>query len=165
MELKTGDILHCTGYGFPSGIIKWLTKSKFSHTAVFISIWGQPYIIDVQSKGVIPKPFDYWEKKYAYEYIVSRDETLDEKEWALRAMSKVGMTSYDYINLVVRQVIYRLWLKLTGWHLWIKVKSEEHEMVCSEYVAWTHKITDWGKASPQDVYQYCINNPNIKTII
>ncbi len=164
MELKTGDILHCTGYGFISSIIKWLTKSKLSHTACFISIWGQPYIIDAQSKGVSVKPFKAWTDKYVYEYTVSRKKGLDEKEWALRAMSKVGMTSYDYYNLVIRQVIYRLWFKLTGWHLWIKVKSEEHEMVCSEYVAWTHEISEWEKASPEDIYQYCINNPNIKTI-
>jgi len=40
MELKTGDILNCTGKKLLSKIIKMFTKSRFSHTAIFIEIWG-----------------------------------------------------------------------------------------------------------------------------
>ena len=50
-ELKTGDVLHCRGKSLLSKIIRWATKSEINHTALFIWIWGEPYIIDAQDNG------------------------------------------------------------------------------------------------------------------
>lgn len=60
--LKTGDILHCSGKKLLSRLIKKATKSKFSHSAVFIEIWGQPYILDAQIDGVNVRPLNDWLK-------------------------------------------------------------------------------------------------------
>ena len=50
--LKTGDVLHCRGKKLISKMIRWATKSQINHTALFILIWGEPYIIDAQDNGV-----------------------------------------------------------------------------------------------------------------
>ena len=152
---KTGDVLHCSGKRLISKLIRWATKSKFNHTALYIEIWGQPYIIDAQDNGVNIKPFDQWEKEYGYKYIVTRPPyDQDEKRVAVKAMSKVGLTAYDFEGLLIKQPIELL----TG--RWRKKKNdrEQEKMYCSEFVAWVYYISDSYKTSPADFLEYCKKN-------
>jgi hypothetical protein len=71
-NLKTGDILHCTGKRLLSRLIRKFTKSKFSHSALFIEIWGQPYIIDAQRDGVHVRPWNDWCNQYNYTILAHR---------------------------------------------------------------------------------------------
>jgi hypothetical protein len=87
-KLVTGDILHCTGKRPLSKLIRFFTKSKFSHTALFIRIWDQPYVIDAQKDGVNVRPWEEWIKEYDYSFIVSRSSLCDEKE--LEQCQKLG---------------------------------------------------------------------------
>lgn len=152
-RFKTGDVLHCRGKRLLSKLIMWATESRWSHTAIFIEVWGQPYIIEAQGNGVNLKPFDQWEKKYGYYYEVSRNPfEFDAKKFSLYATSKVGTTGYDFLSLLVRQP----WRILTGSY---KVRKDEYEkMYCSEYVMWTHGIETAYRMSPQDVWDYCEDN-------
>lgn len=154
-ELKPGDILHCSGSRVISKLIKMFTKSKFSHTALYLEIWGQPYIIDAQKDGVNVRPFEEWSKKYNYSYTVSRDNSLDSdkiKELCKRALSKTGHTAYDIESLILRQP----WKLLTG--KWKEVGNNEEKMYCSEFVAWVYQVPDYFKMSPEDLYDWCVRH-------
>lgn len=156
-NLKTGDILHCRGKGFLSWMIRWITNSEFNHTAVYIEIWGQPYIIEAQKNGVNVKHYDGWIRKYGYYYEAHRKPFyFDQREYSTRAMRKVGLTGYDFGGVIFRQP----WLIITGnWH---KKRNEGEKMYCSEYVMWTHGVVESYKMSPDDVYQYCKRESWIK---
>jgi hypothetical protein len=149
-RLKTGDILHCSGKRLLSKIIKKLTRSKFSHSALFIEIWGQPYVIDAQSDGVNVRPFDEWLKKYDYNFIVHRfSGELDRMALSKRAMTKVGHTGYDIEGLVIKQPIKIL----TG--TWKEKGDTTERMYCSEYVAWVYGVEKSYRMSPEDLYLWC----------
>jgi len=152
-NLKTGDILHCTRDKFLSRVIKYFTKSRFSHTALFIEIWGQPYIIDAQKDGVNVRPFDAWREKYDYSIIVHRSASeFDSIAFSKRAMTKVGNTAYDFEGLILKQP----WKLLTG--SWKNKGNEDQRMYCSEYVAWVYVVEKSYHMSPEDVYQWCKQN-------
>lgn len=128
----------------------WATKSKWSHTAIYIEIWGRPYIIEAQKNGVNVKEYSEWLRKYGYYFEVSRNPHLtDYKLYSINAMSKVGVTGYDFVSLLIRQPL----LIITG--KWRKRKFEEDRMYCSEYALWTHDIEKSYRMSPQNVYDYC----------
>lgn len=155
MNLKPGDILHCSGNRLISKLIKKFTKSKFSHTALYIEIWDQPYVIDAQKDGVNVRPFKDWMDKYNYSFVVSRDTTLSEyhtKQLSKRALLKTGHTAYDLESLLLRQP----WKLLTG--KWKTAKNEEEKMYCSEFVAWVYEIPNYYKMSPEDLYDWCVQH-------
>jgi len=151
--LKTGDILHCSGKKLLSRLIKKATKSKFSHSAVFIEIWGQPYILDAQIDGVNVRPLNDWLKKYNYNITVHRSSNLvNEKTFAQRALTKVGHTAYDFESLLIRQPIELL----TG--KWVEKGDTTKAMYCSEYIAWIYGVEKAYRFSPQDLYDWCKAN-------
>lgn len=149
-RLKTGDILHCSGKRLLSRLIKKFTRSKFSHSALFIEIWGQPYVIDAQADGVNVRPFDEWQKKYNYDIIVNRfSGELDREALSKRAMTKVGHTGYDIEGLIIRQP-HKL---ITG--EWKEKGDTTERMYCSEYVAWVYGVEKSYRMSPEDLYLWC----------
>lgn len=152
-NLKTGDVLHCRGKRLLSRLIMWTTKSKWSHTAIFIEIWGQPFILEAQREGVRPINYYEWLKKYGYYFEVSRNEYLmvNDHDWSLHAMSKSGVAGYDFVSLLIRQPIHLL----TG--KWKKQKVEDDRMYCSEYAMWCHYVTKSYRMTPQHVYEYTHN--------
>jgi len=152
-SLKTGDILHCSGKKLLSRLIKKATKSKFSHSAVFIEIWGQPYVLDAQKDGVNVRPLNDWLEKYNYNITVYRSSNLvNEKTFAQRALTKVGHTAYDFESLLIRQPIELL----TG--KWVEKGDTTKAMYCSEYIAWIYGVEKAYKFSPQDLYEWCKAN-------
>jgi uncharacterized protein YycO len=155
---KTGDILHCTGKRLLSKLIRKFTKSQFSHTALFIEIWGQPYIIDAQKDGVNVRPWNEWVKEYNYKIVAHRSQdTIDSHALSKRALTKVGHTAYDIESLLFRQPLKLL----TG--KWDIKKDEDNKMYCSEYVAWVYGVEKSYRMSPEDVYQWCLIN-NFKEV-
>jgi hypothetical protein len=158
--LKTGDILHCSGKKLLSRLIKKFTKSEFSHTALFIEIWGQPYVIDAQKDGVNLRPWDAWMKQYDYDIVVHRSSDLVvEKTFAQRALTKVGHTAYDFEGLLVRQPVELA----TG--EWVEKGNTTDRMYCSEYVAWVYGIEKAYRFSPQDLYEWCKSNHFYQIVI
>jgi hypothetical protein len=158
MFFKTGDIFHCKSNGFIGRAIRWATKSNINHSAIFIEIWGQAYIIDSQSKGTNLIPFAEWTDKWKYKYIVHRDPHLtDHKQFAIRALSKSGNTGYDFESLLIRQPISLI----TGkWNH--RERKENERMYCSEFAAWTHYIDISYRMTPKDLYNYCKENKYIE---
>lgn len=160
-KLKTGDILHCTGKRLISKIIKRLTKSEFSHTAIFIEIWNKPYIIDAQKDGVNIRPFNEWVVDYNYTFKVHRSPNfVNESTFAIRAMSKCGTTAYDLEGLLLKQPFEIL----TGKWKNRGIRKECDKMYCSEYVAWCYGWEDCYRMSPRDVYEKCLKEGFIEII-
>ena len=150
IELKTGDVLHCTGNKLLAKAIMKATKSSVSHTALFVEIWGRPYIIDAQKDGVNVRPFEAWQKEYNYKYIVHRAPfRFDREEFAVKAMTKVGNTAYDFEGLLIKQPIEIL----TGRYR--RKRNQDERMYCSEFVAWCYGIDDSYRMSPEDLLQWC----------
>jgi len=158
-ELETGDILHCSSDRLIGKLIRKFTKSTFSHSAIFISIWGCPYVIEAQNNGVNVKPWDEWIKKYDYKFVVTRNPLLNnETQFAVNAMTKVGLTAYDFEGLLLRQP----WYLITGkWRN--RGNKESNKMYCSEYVAWAHGIEDYFKMSPESLWEFSKNNHTLIT--
>jgi hypothetical protein len=156
--MRTGDILHCRGNSWISKTIMWFTNSKVSHSALFISVWGNDYILDSQKDGTNLRPFDEWVKKYNYSFTVTEMNIIDENIFAVKVMSKCGCTSYDFELLVLRHPISIVWGKLTGKEFTPKQKkNEDKRMVCSEFVAWAHGLDNPERYTPEKLYQYFIN--------
>lgn len=154
-KLKTGDVLHCRNNRILSRLIRWATRSEWSHTAIFIEVWGQPCVIEAQANGVNVKTFENWQKKYGYTYKVHRDMFIgNDKAFSKRAMSKAGVTGYDLVSLFIRQP----WKIITG--SWRKKPNEGDKMYCSEYVAWCHRIIGHYQMSPDDLHEYLENHEN-----
>lgn len=158
MNLKTGDILNCSGHAPHSKMIMKSTKSKFSHTAIVLVVWGQVYIIDAQSNGVTPKPFEEWQKKYKYTIEVRRAPfPIDEQAFYKKAMSKSGLTAYDWEGLLIKQP----WKLITGsWRH--KGEKEDDKMYCSEFGAWCFDVVESYRMSPQDFYVWQLKNKFLK---
>jgi hypothetical protein len=153
--LKTGDVLHCRGNRLISKLIRWATKSQINHTALFIWIWDEPYIIDAQDNGVNVKPLQSWLDEYKYNFVIHRrPKPIAEKKIATKAMSKVGLTAYDFEGLLIKQPI----ALLTGkWNKKAK-NHEEDKMYCSEFVSWVYGLDESYKMTPKDFLKYCNEN-------
>jgi len=151
-KLKTGDLIFCNRDTLLSRIIRWFTKSEFSHVAVVIEVWGQLYIIDAQKDGVQLRRMDAWLKKYKYKdlRVGRRLGQLNEHAFAMRAMTKCGVTRYDIWSLIFRQPIHIL----TG--KWIGKTKDDDLMYCSDFAGWSHFIEDYEKMSPQDLYNHTL---------
>lgn len=154
MDLKTGDVLNCTGKKLLSKLIRLFTKSKFSHTAVYIEIWGESFIMDAQKDGIQLRTFNKWTKEYNYEYEVRRAPfEINEKNFSKRMTSRLG-TPYDVKSLVIGQPIEIF----TG--KWVTDKHEDYtkKLYCSEFAAWCYGVEDYYKMSPEDFHNWQINN-------
>lgn len=149
-----GDTFHCWRESLIGNMIKKITKSKFSHTALFIRIDGEPFIIDSQADGTQLRHFDKWMAKYEYNFIVMRftASIYPAKTHRQAALRYVGV-KYGYADLL-RHLLYRK----TG--LWLGLDKEHKRMVCSEYRMKVHdEFFDTEdlrieKMSPKDVFEW-----------
>lgn len=158
LNYKTGDVFHCKGKGLISKGIKFFTESDITHSAMFIWIWGEPFIIDSQKDGTNLRPFYKWKEKYDYDYIVTRsNKTLDEKAFALNAMSLSGITGYDFELFVLRYPFSIIRSKITGEDFLPKVvPNETKRMICSEFVAWAHDLLSPSTYTPKRLHEHCV---------
>jgi hypothetical protein len=149
--LKTGDILHCRGRRLISKAIMWATKSNVSHTALFVRLYGLPYVIDSQKDGTNLRPFDEWMEMYNYYFEISRPVKIENQgEFIKRALSKTGNTAYDLEGLLIRQP----WKLITGKWKHKPGKNQDEKMYCSEYVAWVYNFPNHNTLSPREVKEY-----------
>jgi len=151
-NLETGDILHCYKDAFIANHIKAFTKSKYNHTATVLEIYGRLYVIDSQKDGTNIRPLTDWLKKYKYSFDVTKAHFNKRKkeEYSRKALSKAGVTKYDYVSLLLWQPIYIV----TGkWH-GKKEESAQKKMYCSEYIGWLHDVPNYWEKSPQDIFRF-----------
>ncbi|MFN5417666.1 MAG: hypothetical protein ACK5B9_11465 [Flavobacteriia bacterium] len=156
--IQTGDLLHCEGNGIIAKGIKLFTKSKVTHTAVAIRIWGQLFIMDAQNEGVFPRPFNAWMRKYNYKFTVSRSPFhIHEENFAKRMMTMCG-SPYDR----------DLFLKGYPKEIILKRNLEDSfegngKFICSEFAMWCHGVPQPFRYTPKEIVEYC-DNHDWKTI-
>lgn len=160
LNYKTGDLFHCIGHGFLSSAISKATHSIVSHTATFIYVWGKPYIVDSQKDGTNLRPFYEWKRDYNYKYIVTRtNKDFNEKDFAIKALSICGITSYDFALLCLRHPATLAWSAITGKEFVPKkIKGEENRMVCSEAAAWIQGFDNPEQFSPKKLLDFTYKN-------
>lgn len=149
MELQNGDILHCSGNKLLSGIIKHVTNSVFSHTALVLEINGMIFICDSQKDGTRIRSISKWEKDHNYKYVVSRP--INEPKDLINKVEPYLNSRYGFIDLV-RHLIYRYT------KIWLGSRREDKNLVCSEFVMRVYGAKDAYKKTPQDAYTWCLFN-------
>lgn len=150
--LSHGDILHCSSNGFLGRCIKFVTRSTINHTAIVLLIDGEVFISDSQQNGTNLKTLENWNNAYNYQYKIHRYKFNSEK-WGrslrVRALSKIGITGYDFASLLIWQPIYLLTRKWYG----RKEGKAEKRMYCSEYVGYCHDIPEFWKHNPDELFK------------
>lgn len=148
--LKTGDVLLCSGKGFMSSAIRFFTGSFITHTAQVIRIYDKKYIIDAQKDGINVRPINDWQKKYNYCFFIFRniDPAFDKYKFSAKALSKSGITPYDYPSL-----IYQIYYQITKKWIGRTKEKAEKRMYCSEYTAWLLDMDEYWEKSPEDIYE------------
>lgn len=160
MNLKGGDILVCKGHSAISKGILFVTKGKWSHTALFATVWGISGVIEAQANGVNWKQLEIWADKWKYEYVVFRHcSAFDEKELLTKAFSKCGETKYDFWTFLFRipkKIITGKW-KDRG-------EKEDDKMICSEFTGWVWGIPNNESMTPQQQFDYLRKSSDWVTI-
>lgn len=129
-----------------SALIRFFTGASYNHVGVVVRNWDQPFINEAVAKGVIAIPFEH--RFSNQKVLIFRfEKPQDERDFAIKANSKIGKTPYDFVNLFV----WQLWFQLSG--RWIGPTGDESKMVCSEYVAWCYqnRFSSWQKTDPEDI--------------
>jgi hypothetical protein len=156
-NLKPGDILFCSSDRFLGKAIKWATDSEFSHVALYVEVWGVPFVIDAQKDGIQFRMYDQWQNEYGYKVRAFRAPyAIDPKAISLRAATKAGFTAYDFPSLLLRHPIALLSGK------WQERNDSEDMMTCSEFVAWVYAIQRSYRMSPQDLFDWVLLNKFIE---
>jgi hypothetical protein len=153
-DLQPGDILICKGKSWITKGILFVTKGKWSHTALYAEVWNQPGVIEAQRNGVNFKLWDVWREKWGYEYIVFRPIfQFDEKEIMLKAFSKCGETKYDFWKFLIRipkKLFFNKWKD--------KGHREDNKLICSAFTGWVWDLPNWQSMTPHEQFIYLSNN-------
>jgi hypothetical protein len=156
-RLQNGDSLICYSNGWLGRQIQRFTKSGANHAAKVIKVSGVLMVIDSQRNGTNVKTFENWLAEYGYNYRVYRYRYAN-PNWGKaireRALSKAGVTGYDFMSLFVWQP----WYLLTGKWAGRKREQAENRMYCSEYVGWVDELPDWWTLSPADLERFYQNS-------
>ena len=150
MNLKPGDILICKGNSWISKGIMFVTRGKWSHTALYTEVWGQPGIIEAQRNGVNFKLWDVWESKWGYTYKVYRyNFDFNEKGLMIKAFSKCGETKYDFWKFlfrIPRKMFFGKWKD--------KGEKEDDKLICSAFTGWVWDLPGWESMTPDSQDKY-----------
>lgn len=142
--LQDGDVLICTSNRIIPRLIKWATKSKWTHSCQYFIKDGTEGILEAQEKGVHFLTYEDWVKRYNYEYIVYRRRIINLEQLKEKAFSKLGNTGYDYVSFMIKQPIKLL----TGKWVYQGERIEGRAMICSELTAWIEGHRDYYKMTP-----------------
>lgn len=158
-QLQAGDVINMfTPFSFKkpfswlSFLIRKISKSTWSHSAVVIDIWGRTFICEALATGIVVCPIEEWGEEAVVN--VSRAKVpVDKKEFSSRAMSYVGHTGYDYSSLLWYQLLYQItgrWMGHTP-----ASKKTTATFYCSEFAAWLFEpcFPKWYETTPQKVFE------------
>jgi hypothetical protein len=126
VNLKPADIIFWSGTSPISRLIRWVTKSRWSHVAWVVD--GK-YLIEADWMGVVMAPVSEY-LKYPKQVAVKRIIDLpaaDAMDCMNSAMTQLKR-GYDFLLLVeilIKLVFYKRW----------KIRSRKRKFICSELVA------------------------------
>lgn len=152
LELQSGDIiLYHDSLGLQP--VTWLakaiqlfTRSYYNHAGVVISNWNKLFINEARGTGLISRPLENCIERKGCKIMVRRPTyKFWESDLCVRANSKLG-TKYDKEAL-----LDNLWYITFGKWIGRTKQNAESKMVCSEYVAWVHRMNGWWMKNPKDL--------------
>lgn len=145
-KIKDGDIIFINGDSVVSKIIKFFTKSKFSH--VGIAFWLEDRLMMVEAQTGTLRRIINFSSFYNYADITVVSSPKSWNEVSGKALSKVGKAHYSTIEAI--GVGCREFM-LINFNIDLKVIDVRGE-ICSEFVAKTYDL-DEVMISPQKLYE------------
>lgn len=135
-DINDGDVLLFKGHGIISAIIKWKTKSEYSHAGI-VAWWNDRLmVLEAVGKGVVARPISYDLEKYkhAIDYYRLKKEVsiTDQKrtQMVIFAQEQLGK-EYNHFQIFVFFIKLLFGMKLS--------KSDKtnnyNTYFCSQYVA------------------------------
>ena len=161
MELKKNDILVCVGRSALSKAILKATDGQYSHTAQVIELNGELFIFDAQEGGCMPRTIKQWEYDFDYDYVVFRhiQEYRDLSMWFMQFSG----VKYDKKGLAVG-LFKSLVKNIFRTNDTMKEKYRNNGLFwCSELTMKPY-VKNPEQFSPQDVYEWLIDNANFEII-
>jgi hypothetical protein len=132
-------------------LIRKITKTYWNHASFLITLYGQKFILESDIKGVVLIPFKEWvgEKTIMiYEAQLSREDIV-------KAMSKIGVTKYDFASLLW----FGLVRSVTGRYYGFTVERRAAKtFYCYEYLGWVMNMPNWYKVLPNEFVTYLEEN-------
>jgi len=156
-DIKTGDIFLSATDSKIGKIIRKVTHSNWSHTGIFVWLWGELFVIEAEKKGIQlmkwnDKKYNNGNPKNRKLLYLKPKININEKEIAMLMLPYVGTRNYDYIALL-EQIVYQYTGKWLG-----KKEKGDNKFYCSEFVAFIYnKINSkyypkWWEISPGQIY-------------
>lgn len=137
-RLEDGDIVLCTGNGPMSRMIRWLTRSRFSHAAIILHWHGRVLVHEaVGSSGVRVWLLSACVRKYNGRVTLYRPTKETRERLDLAALRRVAL---DHLGTGYRT----MGLFQSAWHLLVSRKKAlkdfskrppKREFLCSELVS------------------------------
>jgi hypothetical protein len=139
-NIKTGDILFCSGRYIVSEMIKKISNSLFSHVALLI-YWNEHILVleSVEDDGIRLVPLSHYlynyensKEKYNGEMFVARHEVVASPDFdkeKIKAMcgKAIDLLNRNYDKDEIAKIVARIGLGI-GRH------SDDFEYMCSEFV-------------------------------
>lgn len=157
IQVQSGDVvLFHSGFlwyrpmTYLSAAIRLFTKCYYNHTGLIVSNWQVHFINEALAQGVTARPLQDHIHRSKTNILILRPKTpIAEEQFCVKANGEVG-ENYDYRNLLIYQLIYRII------HTWVGTKNDaavKDGFVCSEYVAWAYNLPNWWKYSTAEIYK------------
>jgi hypothetical protein len=162
-------IAFTTSRNWVSAAIRWVTRSRASHSLISFDVYGEPMFLHADMGGI---QITVRDKFLVKNHLVAEFETVREVPYDLlkMALSHVG-DNYDYVGILgfVWPVMLGRWLgkKFTN------PFASPHGMVCSEFVANIDTVglilpefrgLDPEETTPQDLLDICARGPSFKRL-
>lgn len=142
-EIRSGDILLCSGSAVFSNMIKQATQSLWSHVAFILRLDVIDRIMlleSVESIGVRTVPLrsylnDYNGTEQAYPGTLMLARHSDMKQENIKHLSKfaVDLLGHPYNTQEILRIATRISMDHIGLNLHNKDVPTQHEFICSEY--------------------------------
>jgi hypothetical protein len=132
-----------------STAIRGFTKCYYNHSGIIVNDWDTLMINESLIEGVISRPLEQHIERSKTKILVRRPKVpLVEKDFCSRANSKLGIP-YGFKDLLLNEPLYRIF------GIWLGHTSEHAEkaMVCTQYIAWCHKLENWWLYSDRELLE------------
>lgn len=164
-QIRSGDILICSGNSFYSKLIRKATRSKWSHVAFILrlDVIGRIMVMEsVESIGVRTVPLSCYlsdyngsDKPYDGEMVIARHDDFDQNKVADLSRHAIDVLSHNYNKIEIARISMRILTKMFKRSCEIPSRRTS-EYICSEYVYECYKSvgltlpTSCGYVAPSD---------------
>lgn len=142
-EIRSGDIMLCSGNALFSKLIKFATKSIWSHVGFILrlDIIERLMVMEsVETIGVRTVPLSCYSsnyngsgKPYNGQVVIARHDEFDESRVHNLSKRAVDLLGYPYDNAEIAKITGRLALRSLGFNNITRKLEDNGEYICSEY--------------------------------